>query len=407
MAINYQKFLISPSEEGLQQAASLLRSGQLLAFPTETVYGLGADATNEVAVLSIFRAKGRPLTDPLIVHVATPSDADSLIDVTTEEQQIFTTLSSKFWPGPLTQIVKASSRIPLAVTANTGFVGIRCPNHPLALALLQRAQVPVAAPSANRFGHVSPTRAVHVLADLAEKGVMVLDGEEGSQQACCEFGIESTVIKLEQATREIVIFRQGAVTQHELESALRLAGIDWTIRVMVRAVKMHTPTPTAAGTIEVVADGQVAPGQAITHYAPDVPAFILKSIISSSSSSAAGAADGAGTDNQLKIIKLTPSQCQASVVIIDYAGQYASWQEKCLAYRELSTTGNAAEGARGLFDALRWAESIPHAQYVLIAPVVGGSDGGRQDTQDMSLGLADRVFRAASGVQAVLQITGV
>lgn len=399
MAINYQKFLISPSEEGLQQAASLLRSGQLLAFPTETVYGLGADATNEEAVLSIFRAKGRPLTDPLIVHVATPSDADSLIDVTTEEQQIFTTLSAKFWPGPLTQIVKASSRIPLAVTANTGFVGIRCPNHPLALALLQRAQVPVAAPSANRFGHVSPTRAIHVLADLAEKGVMVLDGEETSDQSC-EFGIESTVIKLEQTTREIVIFRQGAVTQHELESTLRSAGIDWTIRVMVRAVKMHSTATPSTIVSDAATEGQVAPGQAITHYAPDVPAFILKSI--ASSASAAVSTDVDSVDS-MKVINLSSSQCQSSVVIIDYAGQYSSYQEKCLAYRELSSTGNAAEGARGLFDALRWAELIPHARYVLIAPV-GSAEGGGQDTQDMSLGLADRVFRAASGVQAVLCI---
>ncbi|RYG62480.1 Sua5/YciO/YrdC/YwlC family protein, partial [archaeon] len=127
--MDYHFALIEPNEEGIAEAATRLRSGELLAFPTETVYGLGANALNEVAVLSIFKAKGRPLTDPLIVHIAYTSDAYRLIDIDEVSRKVFDALATKFWPGPLTIIVKASSLIPLTVTANTGFVGVRCPKH--------------------------------------------------------------------------------------------------------------------------------------------------------------------------------------------------------------------------------------------------------------------------------------
>ena len=225
--------------------------------------------------------KGRPLTDPLIVHILDYSSALSLISLTEEEGDIFKSLTSAFWPGPLTLIVRASALIPPTVTANTGFVGVRAPAHPLARRLLEVCKLPVAAPSANRFGHVSPTKAIHVLADLGSKGVRVLNGESRdattttaastSAVISCEFGIESTVLKVDGATRTLTIFRQGAVTQLQIESVLQAlspaATAAWTVTAISRSVQMHkeetnpstSTTTTTAAAAEV---GQEAPGQA-------------------------------------------------------------------------------------------------------------------------------------------------
>jgi len=136
--------LLPSTARGLSSAAARLRSGGLVAFPTETVYGLGAHALDEAAVLNVFAAKGRPLTDPLIVHVHGRAHADPLMDLTPAELAIFNILASKFWPGPLTLIVKASKKVPPAITAHTGFVGIRVPKHDLALALLAECSIPIA-----------------------------------------------------------------------------------------------------------------------------------------------------------------------------------------------------------------------------------------------------------------------
>jgi L-threonylcarbamoyladenylate synthase len=416
MALNYRRFLISPNEEGLNLAANLLKSGQLVAFPTETVYGLGADATNVEAVLSIFKAKGRPLTDPLIVHIASPIDAEPLVELQLEEHKVFYALSEKFWPGPLTQIVKASSKIPPQVTANTGYVGIRCPKHKLALALLQYSQLPIAAPSANRFGHVSPTRAEHVLTDLAEKGVMVLDGEhpEYIYDTPCEFGIESTVVKLDGQTKELIVFRQGAVTQEQLQSLLHEAHLeDWKIKVVVRTVKMHavektnpttqqksepmsTPHVESIGTsLEgVIEAGQVAPGQAVTHYAPDVPCFLLQQLTTSSNLSE----QVEESRNIAEDLCITPEQLKEKVVLIDFHQQYHIYADQVLAYRDLASTGDMRDAARELFTTLRWSEQIAGAEYVLIAPVLS-SETIPENEYGLALGVADRIFRAASGMK--------
>lgn len=182
--------LLQPDSAGVTRAAELIMAGSIVAFPTETVYGLGGNALDASAVLAIFEAKGRPLTDPLIVHVASKEQALELVNITSEERQIFNILS-QFWPGPLTIIAKAANIIPPLVTANTGFVGVRFPSHPLACRLIEASNLPIAAPSANRFGHVSPTLASHVLDDLACKGVAVLSGDSEEFAArTCQHGIE-------------------------------------------------------------------------------------------------------------------------------------------------------------------------------------------------------------------------
>ncbi|KAJ1437288.1 DHBP synthase RibB-like alpha/beta domain-containing protein [Ochromonadaceae sp. CCMP2298] len=440
--------LIPPTEEGLAIAAQLIRSGGLVAFPTETVYGLGANALDAAAVQSIFTAKGRPLTDPLIVHVATPEDALDLIELNETEAEVYRLLIAAFWPGPLTLIAKASARVPSLVTAGTGFVGVRCPRHALAKRLLVAAQVPIAAPSANRFGHVSPTTAAHVLTDLGAKGVHVLDGEAQTQASDassdsssgsgnCEFGIESSVVKIDAQGMQLIIFRQGGVTEPQLLACLR-RGLQqgelsqaWKVVAVQRAVKMHSTEgpatstqhtqhtapsgPTASATAAAVeeasmAGAQQAPGQAITHYAPDVPCVSVRSMLPRTAEGAGGSLADAGA--VAGAVTVTGAELGAGCVLVDFGAQLAPWQSRCLAYRDLSQQGSAAEAARRLFDTLRWAETVPHATRVFIAAIPStpaispvsesarqsaGAGGGELEA-DLTLGLADRIFRAASGV---------
>jgi L-threonylcarbamoyladenylate synthase len=437
----YKSLLIEPDTAGIKQAAELLKNGELVAFPTETVYGLGANALNVDAVLNIFKAKGRPLTDPLIVHIANPEAAKELIEISyPEEEKAYQALTDSFWPGPLTIIMKASPLIPPPVTANTGFVGIRCPNHKLARLLIEQSTVPVAAPSANRFGHVSPTRAEHVLADLGAKGVRVLNGESSSHSldSPCQFGIESTVLKLDGVNNCATIFRQGAITQRQIESVFQKFGIGLKLVALSRAVKMHKEEEneeklqaSTDNQLHKDTKGEVAPGQAVTHYAPDVPCFIIKSLKinrndhpSSSSSICNGSsndnnsssASSSSTGENSRTLRLPWAQIQSEVVLIDYGGKYSSLLSgKVLAYRDLSIEKDSLEAARNLFDTLRWSESIPNAKYVLVAPIEKKNheliDEQKQlieemgeSENDMSLGVADRVFRAASGVFADIVI---
>ena len=198
--------VIAHNTENVQRAAQALRDGKLVSFPTETVYGLGANAKDPDACLQIFKSKGRPLTDPLIVHVDCIEKALELISDEVD-LKTYQKLAELYWPGPLTLVAKANlDVIPMLITANTGYIGIRVPNHPVAQELLKEAGVPVAAPSANKFGHVSPTKAEHVYDDFhKDSEVLILDG--GS----CNFGIESTVLKI--GDGELTIIRKGGVSE--------------------------------------------------------------------------------------------------------------------------------------------------------------------------------------------------
>jgi L-threonylcarbamoyladenylate synthase len=189
------------------RAAAMIRAGQLVAFPTETVYGLGANAFDERAVAGIFRAKGRPATSPLIVHSASVEEARELVTAWPEAAGL---LARRHWPGPLTLVLPKRPHIPAIVTAGLGTVGIRVPAHPLAIELIREAGVPIAAPSANRFTELSPTCAEHVRRSLPE--VHVLDGGP------TPVGIESTVLSLAGASP--VLLRPGMVSRQEIEELI-------------------------------------------------------------------------------------------------------------------------------------------------------------------------------------------
>ena len=202
----------------ISEAARRLAAGEVVAFPTETVYGLGADAANPAAVAKIFALKGRPADHPLIVHVA---DAQSLGEWARDVPQAARILAARFWPGPLTMILARSPRVPEAVTGGQDTVGLRCPSHPMAQELLREfARVgsgAIAAPSANKFGHVSPTTAEHVRDEFGD-AVPVLDG------GACEVGIESTIVDLSRGMP--VLLRPGAVSRDDIAEALGTAPLD-------------------------------------------------------------------------------------------------------------------------------------------------------------------------------------
>lgn len=198
-----------PTNAEIDHAARLLRAGRLVAFPTETVYGLGANALDAEAVARIYQVKRRPPTSPLIVHVESIEMAKSLVAAWPANAD---RLSSRFWPGPLTMVVRSSPVVPAIVTAGLPTVGLRMPAHPVALALICAAGVPLAAPSANRFTELSPTTADHVRRSLAGDVDYVLDGGP------CEVGIESTVLSLVQT--QPVLLRPGGISRHDLESVI-------------------------------------------------------------------------------------------------------------------------------------------------------------------------------------------
>jgi L-threonylcarbamoyladenylate synthase len=224
---------LEPTPQGLRRAAELLAAGQLVAFPTETVYGLGADATSSAAIRRLYEAKGRPAHNPLIVHLARADDA---LRWAAEWPASARRLAQRFWPGPLTLVVPAGGGIAPQTLAGGSTVGLRVPDHPVALALLDLLPFPLAAPSANASGTLSPVEAAHVAASLGERVAAVLDGGR------CRVGIESTVVDCTQDVPRVL--RPGVLTAEEIGA-------------------------TAAG---IATGGALrSPGLLDRHYAPVVP----------------------------------------------------------------------------------------------------------------------------------------
>jgi L-threonylcarbamoyladenylate synthase len=226
-----------PDDPAIGEAAAILTAGGLVAFPTETVYGLGADGMNPKAVAKIYAAKGRPATNPVILHVDSPAAALGLVSQWSIEA---TVLAEHFWPGPLTLVLPASENVPSIVRAGGPSVALRCPAHPVALALIRAVGRPLAAPSANRSQHLSPTLAAHVAASLGEAVDLILDG--GSTAA----GLESTILDL--TGKRPRILRPGPVTPAELTALIG-------------------PVDLWEGAVKA-GEAQAAPGMAERHYAP-------------------------------------------------------------------------------------------------------------------------------------------
>ena len=243
-----------PTLVAIREAANLLRAGDIVGMPTETVYGLAADALNPDAVKKIFAAKGRPADHPLIVHL--PS-ADHLPRWAASIPKDAVALARAFWPGPLTLILKRTSDVPIEVTGGQDTVGLRVPSHPIALAMLQVFDSGIAAPSANRFGRISPTTAVHVQEELGERVAMIVDGGP------CEVGIESTILDFSRDVPEIL--RPGAITADDIAHVIgrrpRVRGE--AAPALVADNAPASPAPRVSGALAA-------------HYAPRTPLRLVE-----------------------------------------------------------------------------------------------------------------------------------
>ncbi|MDP1947428.1 MAG: L-threonylcarbamoyladenylate synthase [Nitrospirota bacterium] len=293
------KVLPAADRESIRLAAEIIRKGGIVAFPTETVYGLGCDALNPEAVARVFEAKQRPSFDPLIVHVATRVSLDRLVETISVGDH---RLMDAFWPGPLTLVLPKREEVPDLATAGLSTVAVRMPAHPVARALIREAGVPIAAPSANPFGYVSPTCAQHVLDGLGDRVDLILDGGP------CPIGVESTIVSMVGTCPELL--RPGSIT---------LAEIQEVIGPVVRAAASRAVT---------------APGQLPRHYATGTPMSIL-------------AAQGARP--------VVHGHERAGLLAMSALGHA---DERYCAIEVLSPSGDLREAARNLFAALRRLDAL-------------------------------------------------
>jgi L-threonylcarbamoyladenylate synthase len=322
--------LLTTSAHDLERAAEAIKAGLLVAIPTETVYGLGADTWNRVALARVFEAKRRPSFDPLIVHVAEPDAAAEVADITVPYARL---LSERFWPGPLTMVLPKRERVPDLATSGLPTVAVRCPANAVAREIIRRSGVPVAAPSANPFGYLSPTRAEHVVAQLGDRVDFIVDGGR------CPVGVESTVLDL--SSDPPLILRPGGLP-----------------------VELITQVVPGVQVFDRAATSPRAPGQLPSHYAPTRPLYLV----------AFGSVAGIEPRGRAAAICFGAESARA-------AHRSGHWSRIV----DLSPAENPVEAAAALFDILHeldaagfdelWAERLP----------------------DTGLGLAvnDRLFKAS------------
>lgn len=336
---------VTPDPAVIERAANLLREGELVVFPTETVYGLGADALQPAALEGIFAAKGRPLSDPLIVHIA---EYATLKVLTSELSPAAWQLAHVFWPGPLTLLLPRGPHVPYIVTAGMETVAVRMPEHPVARALIRALNSPVAAPSANRFMHVSPTTAAHVLADLNGRVPLILDGGP------CSVGVESTILDL----------------SAEIPSILRPGGV--SLEALLTVLPEVQGPHTGAALPE--AQAQKAPGQLMTHYAPTIPLLLF---------------DGSEEAMRAAMLKELDERSargeRVGVLVADM--DLPSFQQRKALIRSLGDAAQTSQIAANLFASLRALEEA-HVQVILCRTF---------PAHELGLAIRDRLRRAAGG----------
>ena len=353
------KILIN-NEENIKHCAERLINGKLVSFATETVYGLGANCFNKDAVLDIFKYKGRPLSDPLILHVHSIEQIFPLVDIDSDMKDLVLELNKHFWPGPLTIILKANKeKITNYITAGTEFVSFRIPNHPDALKLLKKVSFPVAAPSANKFCHVSPVTAQHVYSDFINHDVNIIDSGK------CKFSMESTVIKPNVENKTITIYRKGALTEEDFKKVLTDYSVNYYIKLQDH--KLHDIN-------DDIKENQECPGQFIKHYSPLIPTYIFDFL----------------SQNKIEKEAITKS------VIIDFNEQIKSLIDKDfkpLKFLDLSSNGATDEALTNLYDFLRQAEEIKNAEFIILPDLKKILD----NNDKYKLIMVDRIEKASSG----------
>ncbi len=280
------KVMSKNKAEVLSKAADLIKKGEVVAFPTETVYGLGANAFNDSAVQKIFIAKGRPSDNPLIVHISDLDQLNNLVEFVPENAKL---LMKKYWPGPLTIVMKKSPLVPFSVTAGLDTVAVRMPSNKIALELIKKAGVPLAAPSANSSTKPSPTMAKHVMDDLNGKIPLILDGGN------CDIGVESTVIGL--AGEKPILFRPGKVTLEELKKVL--GEVD-SAKPVLNSLSSSSSVPSS-------------PGMKYKHYAPKAELVLVEAV--------------KGNDFSREVATLTLNNNSNSVGVISFTKEIGNENE--------------------------------------------------------------------------------
>ncbi len=325
----------------LEKAAEVIKNGGLVVFPTETVYGLGGDATNEDSSKKIYAAKGRPSDNPLIIHIDTPEMAEKYAHT----NEVYYKLAKSFMPGPLTVILESKDTIPLATRAGLSTVAVRCPQSAIARELIKRAGVPIAAPSANLSGSPSPTTAEHVIDDMQGRVDIIIDG--GSS----DFGLESTIVKIDNEN-EITLLRPGKITKEDLS-------------------KLVSRVNVADAVTDKLKDGEVvlSPGMKYKHYAPKAPVILL--------------------DGDVKAaVDYIDKNGDINIAIISYDKDFEHFKKafpKAFIYN-FGSSERPEDGAHVLFSILR--DTDKHSFKEIYAPLPKASGIG--------LALYNRMIRAAA-----------
>ena len=331
--------IINPEKSltDLKRAAEIIKNGGLVVFPTETVYGLGGDGTNPDAAKKIYAAKGRPGDNPLIIHIASPEDAENYA----ETNELYYKLAAAFMPGPLTVILKKKSNIPAQVTGGLDTVAVRCPAHPIARELISRCGVAIAAPSANLSGSPSPTTGAHVISDLEGRVDAIIDGGE------CDIGLESTIVMLDQ--ENLTLLRPGAVTV----DALSCVCDNVRVADAVTAALSENERP-------------LSPGMKYRHYAPRAPLVLL---------------DGY-EDDVLSFMYRQQNAEHCVIICYEDEAEYLRGERLIV----IGERDDLATQAKNLFSALRMADSMDgDCVYAHLPPKNG-----------MGLALYNRLIRAAA-----------
>ena len=466
--------VINLDAEGTDACFEALVRGKLVAIPTETVYGLGCDARNPKACKSVYELKGRPHTDPLIVHVATFEDACHVWDLgqsprcpekATVAKCILSHITDSFWPGPLTMIYDANAEYANSpVSAGTGLVGVRNPSHPTARHLLETSKIPIAAPSANRFGHTSPTSAMHVIDDFASK--LAETGETlivvtANTDIPCEVGIESTILRLNVHVDEnvpsarIEILRKGVITQNDIAGLFRSDSSDRNSLFMeIHGQKVPIRVETVTKFITDTAEKQSGPGQLVKHYAPNIPTYVLTLPDALTVALQKGASVQSGDFLQvgeeaffwiklsvLEDFRMLPPNAQpsftfgwngqsffsngghvtvidstiplqpahhiapsTSIACIDYGGYFSTMQAIFRHRTELSQRRDPREAAQNIYAALRDSEYIDGATALFVPDLMAHCAVNSDNSADREIeaSIADRLYRAASGTHVPL-----
>lgn len=346
-----------PNPRTLRRCRRLINKGELVSFPTETVYGLGANALNPQAVRMIFEWKGRPANNPVIVHFSKIEQLSNITTLTPLEMKAMLAIGKECWPGPLTLVLRASDIVPVEVTAGKNFVGVRMPSDSVALSLINVSQCLIAAPSANISGHCSPYTPQHVADDFYNKNLMILADSENSLKRC---GIESSVMKLEEVASgllKITVLRTGFIGGKRIVRILKHANISCILEYYERLSKEDTPMD--------------CPGQLFRHYAPKIPAYI----------------EDIHSNKKITLKNLK------HMVIIGANGSLVEFSKKCLCYYDLGVS--VLDVAKNIYSILRLAEEEPFARNIIIS--IKNLKELNDKESDLDKAVRDKLLRCSEG----------